>query len=175
MKGSAVCMAVSCCLLVGCATAVPPPDTAAVEPQTPLRDLCDSGRYHEAMRALPGAMRQWAAYTERTGRTCEGAAGYEYATTMMAVAIHGDADWGKILDDPDIPYAYKTEMVFEILETRLGKGAVYVGSRKYLLVPRLGVVDLGREMIRLPEEDGREHAPADRADPPVPQGAGTGG
>jgi len=42
-------------------------------------------------------------------------------------------------------------MVFEILEARLGKGAVYVGNEKNLVVPRFGPVNLGKDMIKLPE------------------------
>lgn len=97
-------------------------------------------------------MKQWEDYTDRTGETAEGAAGFEYSTTMATIAEKGDADWGRILDDPAIPYEYKVEMVFEILEARLGKGSVYVGNRDNLIVPRKGRIDLDREMIKLPDK-----------------------
>jgi hypothetical protein len=117
-----------------------------------LRELCASGKYHEAMRALPKVMQEWAEYTKRTGETVEGAAGYECGTTLTTIAEKGDGDWGKILDDPAIPYAYKVEMIFEILEARLGKGAVYVGNRDNLIVPRNRPANLDKEMVHLPEK-----------------------
>ena len=137
--------------VAGCCQTGPVPDTVK-EPDSPVRTLCEKGQYHAAMRALPKAMKQWAEYTQCTGETAEGAAGYEYSTTMFAIAEKGEKEWGKILDDPDVPYEYKTEMIFEILEARLGKGAVYVGNKDNFIVPRRRRVDLSREMIRLPEE-----------------------
>ena len=103
------------------------------------------------MRALPDVMDAWARYTAATGRTAEGTAGFEYATTMFTIAEKGDADWGKILADPKIPYVYKTEMIFEIVEARLGKGAVYLGNRTNIIMPRFERIDLDKEMIRLAE------------------------
>ena len=128
-----------------------PPGKAVMEPESPVRNLCEAGRYHEAMRALPDVMDAWARYTAAAGRTAEGAAGFEYATTMFSIAEKGDADWGKILDDPKIPYVYKTEMIFEIVEARLGKGAVYLGNSTNIIIPRFGRIDLDKEMIRLSE------------------------
>ena len=128
-----------------------PSGEAVMEPESPLRNLCDAGRYHEAMRAIPDVMDAWARYTAATGRTAEGAAGYVYTTTIFTIAQRGDADWGKILDDPEIPYIYKTEMIFEIVEARLGKGAVYLGNRTNIIIPRFGRIDLDKEMIRLAE------------------------
>jgi hypothetical protein len=104
------------------------------------------------MRALPTAMRQWDAYTKRTGETSEGAAGFEYSTTMFTIASKGDADWGRILDDPAIPYEYKVELLFEILEARLGKGSGCVGRKETLIVPRHSAAGLDKEKITLPEE-----------------------
>ena len=118
------------------------------QPETTMRALCEKGDYHTAMRELPKAMEQWTEYTKRTGNTAEGAAGFEYVTTMLAIAEKGDAHWGKILDDPEIPYKYKTEMIFEILETRLGKGAVYVEDKRNFIVPRLGLIDFNIERIQ---------------------------
>ena len=124
------------------------------EPESTVRMLCEKDDYYAAMRELPKAMDEWAEYTKRTGRTAEGAAGYLYVTTMAGIANNGDAFWGRILDDPEIPYAYKTEMIFEILEARLGKGAAYVGNRKNFIVPRLRLIDFDtEEKIRLPEQD----------------------
>ncbi|MCD6393550.1 MAG: hypothetical protein J7M40_08580 [Planctomycetes bacterium] len=128
-----------------------PSGEAVMEPESPLRNLCDAGRYHEAMRAIPDVMDAWARYTAATGRTAEGAAGYVYTTTIFTIAQRGDADWGKILDDPEIPYIYKTDMIFEIVEARLGKGAVYLGNRTNIIIPRFGRIDLDKEMIRLAE------------------------
>jgi hypothetical protein len=116
-------------LLAGCATV--PAVSVPQEPVSSVRELCEKGEYHA---------------------TAEGTAGYLYALTMFTIAEKGDAHWGKILDDPDIPYVYKTEMVFEILEARLGEGAVYVANRRNLIVPRMGVIDLDKEMIKLSEE-----------------------
>ncbi len=110
---------------------------APKEPESPVRMLCEKGKYHEAMRELPKAMVAWGEYTETTGRTAEGAAGYLYATTVFAIANKGDADWGKILDDSDIPYNYKTEMICEIAEARLGKGASWSPYHtEVVIIPR---------------------------------------
>ncbi len=137
-------------LPVGCAT-VTSVSGVPREPESTVRMLCERGEYHAAMRELPKAMAEWEDYTKRTGRTGEGTAGFLYWTTMFATAQKGDAHWGKILDDPEIPYEYKTELIFEILEARLGKGAVYVGNKSNFIVPRTGPIDLDKEMIKLPE------------------------
>ncbi len=121
--------------IIGCAPASQK-TSEPMEPDLPTRELCDKGKYHEAMRALPSVMKQWEEYTERTGNTCEGAAGFDYCYTMCQIAIHGDADWGKILDDPDIPYEYKIEMISEILENRLGKDTTYFDDKGNMVVPR---------------------------------------
>ncbi len=128
----------------GAATAAPQPNDAR------LQAALTQGHYHLAMRELPPVMDQWAQYTRRSGETAEGAAGFTYGRTMDAIVAHGDSQWGAILDDPEIPYVYKTEMIFEILEARLGKGAVYMGNDKNLIVPRHGPIDL-KDMIRLPQ------------------------
>jgi hypothetical protein len=135
-------------VIAGCAT-VPPLAKSPQEPVSPVRGLCDRGKYLDAMRALPKAMTEWSKYTEKTARTAEGAAGFEYSTTLSAIANKGDSQWGAILDDPNIPYEYKTAMIFEILETRLGKGSVYVGNKSNLIVPRARRIDLAKEMIEL--------------------------
>ena len=123
-------------------------------PTESARDLMLQGKHHEAMRMLPGLMARWEAYTRATGHTQEGTAGFEHHTTLEGIANSGDAAWGAILDDPEIPYAYKVELVFEILEARLGKGAVYVADEHHLVVPRRRPIDLDTERMRLvPREE----------------------
>ena len=146
-------------LLAGCATL---PDTvdATAEPDSSVSALCDSGKYHECMRVLPKEMAAWAEYTKATGSTSEGAAGFLYSTTMFAIACKGDADWGRILDDPDIPYNYKTEMIFEIVEARLGKGASWSPYHTpVVIIPRSQSVDSWKDVNELLEhvlsEEGR--------------------
>jgi hypothetical protein len=56
------------------------------------------------------------------------------------------------LDDADIPHEDKTEMIFEILEARLGKGSVYLANEETIIVPRKRRIDLDKEMIKLPEK-----------------------
>ena len=125
-------------VLAACSTLTPGP-AEPDQPESPLRALCDAGQYHAAMRALPKVMDQWAEYTRRTGNTAEGAAGFEYATTLAEVAAKGDQHWGRILDDPEIPYEYKTSMIFEILELRLAKGGVWSPeNRDLIIIPRSG-------------------------------------
>jgi len=126
--------------------------------RTGVTDSPKQRDYHQEMRRLPEEMKIWAEYTKRTGSTAEGAAAYGYARTMGEIAIKGDADWGKILDDPDIPYKYKTDMIFEILETRLGKGAIYLGDYENLIVPRKAPADLSKERIKLPTKPERNKA-----------------
>lgn len=124
-------------VLSGCST-TPSSSTGAQQPDSPLRALCDAGDYHGAMRALPGVMEGWAEYTRHTGNTAEGAAGFELSTTLAQIAASGDADWGKILDDPEIPYECKTSMIFEILESRLARGSVWSPNRELIIMPQSG-------------------------------------
>lgn len=136
-------------VFAGCATVGSGPE-ASDQPESAVQALCDAGRYHEAMRRLPGEMAAWAEYTRRTGSTAEGAAGFLYATTMFRIAGKGDADWGKILDDPGIPYRYKTDLLFEIAEARLGKGAAWSPSHtRVVIIPRENAVNAWKEVTRL--------------------------
>jgi hypothetical protein len=114
------------------------------------RQQLEAGRFHAAMRLLPDADRQWQAYTARTGRTEEGAGTLLHSRVMAAVAKTGDAEWGLILDDRTIPHRYKTEMLFEIVESRLGKGSVYLANTQTIVIPRNSPIDL-RQMIQWPE------------------------
>jgi hypothetical protein len=130
---------------------------AIAEPETSTRSFLDRGDYHGALKILPKVMEQWAEYTGITGRTAEGAAAFEHAHTFSRIASEGDAYWGTMLDDPEIPYEYKTKMIFSILEERLGKGAVYRAGEDNLIVPRKGRIDLNIDRIGLPgKETGRE-------------------
>ncbi len=137
--------------LAGCAASGSEPTLVQPPASGLLRELCDKGDYHAAMRELPKVMAQWDEFTKRTGRTCEGIAGFLYVRTMPKIAEKGDLHWGKILDDPDIPYVYKTEMIFGILEARLGKGAVYLANKQNFIVPRFRPIDLDKEKITLPQ------------------------
>ncbi len=136
----------------GCRTIPQTTGEAPFERYEKVCALTDKGEYQAAMRLLPEAMREWERHTRETGKSHEGAAGFLYGHVMDAVASKGDAYWGRILDDPEIPYVYKTEMVFEILEIRLGKGAVYVGNESNFIVPRKGLIDLDKEMIKLQDQ-----------------------
>ncbi len=149
MKRRLIIAVFAAVLLGGCATAPPVADVPG-QLKSSVRELCDGGMYHEAMRRLPGEMATWAEYTKRTGNTAEGAAGYLYSTTMFSIAEKGDDDWGKILDDPDIPYRYKTEMIFEILEARLGKGAAWSPwHTDVVIIPRADAVKSWNEVNEL--------------------------
>ena len=116
-----------------------------------VRNLLDEGRFHEALRRLPQAEAQWSEEMQRAGHSFEGASAYLYSSVMFTIAAAGDSDWGKILDDPDIRYDYKTDLLFEILEERLGKGAVYAGNDENYVVPASGPIDLDTESLRLVE------------------------
>lgn len=152
--------------LTGCTTVTPVSDGPS-EPESPVRALCDNGKYHEAMRELPKAMAVWGEYTKRTGRTAEGAAGYLYATTMFTIASKGDTDWGKILDDPDIPYNYKTKMIFEIAEARLGKGASWSPYHtEVVIIPRSKQASSWKELNALLRKVLSEQGAAADADKP---------
>ena len=73
------------------------------------------------------------------------------------IANFGDGDWGKILDDPAIPYRRKVNLVAYILETRLGKGAVYLGNKQNYIVPINRAIDFDKEeRIRLASDLARE-------------------
>ncbi len=92
-------------------------------------------------------MAEWAEYTRRTGSTSEGATGLLYSNTMGCIAGKGDADWGRILDDPDIPYRYKAELIFEICETRLGKGSAWSPwHTPVVIIPRNDNVDRWKDV-----------------------------
>ena len=164
MKWAAQCAAIL--LLGGCSTMVDPAG-APSWPASSVGALCAAGRFHEAMKVLPTEMAAWAEYTKRTGSTAEGTAGYLYATTMAQIANKGDVDWGRILDDPDIPYDYKTAMIFEVAEARLGKGASWSPERGGVaIIPRSGRADSWEDIYSLLREVLRE--PGDTADADKP-------
>lgn len=135
---------ISCIVLIfftGCASSFPAPNSLS-EPDSKIISLLETGNYNEAMRQLPAEMKAWAEYTKDTGNSQEGAAGFIYPTTIGRIAATGDSDWGKIIDDPDIPYEYKTELIYEILETRLGKGAAWSPwHTDVVIVPRTNTID----------------------------------
>ncbi len=136
-------------LLVSCASLISADDHPK-EPDSVIAGLLRAHKYHEAMRELPKEMDAWTAYTEKTGHTSEGAAGYIYSTTMFRIASDGDPDWGKILDDTEIPYHYKTKLIFEIVEARLGRGAVWAPRHiSVVIIPQNNVVDSWDEVSQL--------------------------
>ncbi|MDJ0682067.1 MAG: hypothetical protein QNJ18_19675 [Xenococcaceae cyanobacterium MO_167.B52] len=136
-------------LLVSCASLISADDHPK-EPDSVIAGLLRAHKYHEAMRELPKEMNAWTVYTEETGRTSEGAAGYIYSTTMFRIASEGDSDWGKILDDSNIPYPYKTRLIFEIVEARLGKGAVWAPwHTPIVIIPQSNAVDSWDEVNQL--------------------------
>ena len=149
---------------VGCVSLPDEPEGAAIEPDVKSTDLCKVGKYHEAMRELPKEMAAWAEYTRRTGNTSEGAAGLLHYHTMSAVASMGDKDWGKILDDPKIPFEYKTDLIFEIVEARLGKGAIFSSYKTDMIyLPRTGVENSWDEVFkRLRKEIEAENSGSDK-------------
>ena len=112
-------------------------------------DHLAKGRYHLAMLELHTHMLVAEEESKRTGHSVAVHEGGAYANTLLTIASIGDAYWGQILDDPDIPYSYKIDLVFEILEFRLGKGAIYAGNSQNYIVPRKRRIDLEKEMIDL--------------------------
>ena len=144
MKRKTFALLTVCVLLAGCRTV--PVDGF----QQGHRHL-EKKEFHAAMRSLPEAMAEAERKASRTGHSVNVHSGSIDAHTFEEVAFRGDQDWGRILDDPEIPYEYKTAMVFEILELRLGKGAVYSGNHSNFIVPRFGPIDLDKGMIKLPE------------------------
>jgi hypothetical protein len=80
--------------------------------------------------------------------------------TLQFTADRGDAHWGSILDDPDIPYRCKTGLLFAIIEARLGKGSVYSEDADHYVVPTSGPVDLDEHWKRLRTSPGSEPAHA---------------
>ncbi len=144
MKREAFALLTVCILLAGCRT-------HPVDVFQQVHRHLEKEEYHAAMRSLPRAMAEAESEARRTGHGVNVHSGSIDAHTFYEVAFRGEQDWGKILDDPGIPYAYKTEMIFEILEIKLGKGAVYVGNHRNFIVPRSGPINLRKEMIKLPE------------------------
>lgn len=138
-------------VVTGCATHQPMTG-APQQPESQIVELLRAHKYHEAMRALPAEMEAWANYTEQTGRTAEGAAGYLYTTTMFRVAAKGDSDWGAILDDSDIPYRYKTDMLFEIAEARLGRGSAWSSDADFIIIPQTETMNSWDEINRMLRE-----------------------
>lgn len=115
-----------------------------------IGSLRKAGRYCEAFKLLPEMQSAWDAYTRRTGDTAEGTAGYVSSDTFMQICVHGDAHWGKILDDPDIPYDYKTELISEIANYRLGKGASWSPwHTEVVIIPRSKGADSWKEINAL--------------------------
>ncbi len=119
---------------------------------TRIRNKLDARNFHGALRLLPREAMLWDRLIEKTGRSYEGAQGFLHGSVMGQTASFGDLHWGMVLDDPDIPHAYKVAMVFEILEARLGRGSVYYGNRDNLIVPVPRRLDFEQDhKFRLPE------------------------
>jgi hypothetical protein len=116
------------------------------------RTLAENGEFHSALRSLTEDLTKWDRCIATSGNTNEGARSFLRTRVLDLVSRNGDAEWGAILDDAQIPYRVKTDMLFEILEDRLGKGAVYLGNEENIIVPRSRPANLEREMIRLPEK-----------------------
>lgn len=142
--------------LVGCSTSRVSVRAQPLSPQ----DWCRTGNYHAAMRALPEEMERWARHEEQTGETAEGAGGYAYAFTLSQIAERGEADWGKIFDDPEIPHAYKASLLFEIAEARLGKGSAWMPwHTPVIVIPRNGAAGSWAEVNELLKQALREREP----------------
>jgi len=116
------------------------------------RTRAERGEFHAAMQLLPADLRKWDECVANTGSSHEGARSFLKFHVIDLVSTKGDAEWGAILDDANIPYGNKTEMVFEILEARLGKGSVYLANEETIVIPRKHRIDLDKEMIKLPEK-----------------------
>jgi hypothetical protein len=116
------------------------------------RAFAEKRQFQPAMRALSEDLAKWDRCIASTRNNFEGARELLRARVLDLVSQNGDAQWGAILDDARIPYRIKTDMLFEILEHRLGKGAVYLANEETIIVPRNRPVDLDREMIRLPKK-----------------------
>ena len=144
MKRQTFALLTVCILFAGCRT-------LPVDAFHQVHRHLEKKEYHAAMRSLPKAMAEAEREARRTGHSVNVHSGSIDAHTFYEVAFRGDQDWGRILDDPEIPHGYKTAMVFEILELRLGKGAVYSGNHSNFIVPRSGPIDLDKDMIKLPE------------------------
>ena len=114
------------------------------------RALAEKGEFYASIRSLPDDIAKWDRCIAVTGRSFEGSRGYLRSHVLDLVSLNGDAEWGKIWDDPKIAYRMKTDILFEILEARLGKGSVFLGNDETIIVPRNRPINLDREMIRLP-------------------------
>ncbi len=132
--------------------------TPNIQQKSPVytHDLLEQGRYLEAIQLLPQRMNEWHIREKEIGHSFEGAAGFEYHKVMQMIAEKGARDWGRILEDPEIPYEYKTDLIFEILESKLGKGAIYLGNSNNWIVPRYAPIDLNTQMISFPESEDRQ-------------------
>ena len=124
-----------------------------------IRNCLDAHDYHGAIRLLPREATIWGKLMKKTGKSYEGAHGFLHGLVMGHTAAYGDSQWGKIIDDSEIPYRYKTLLISSVLEERLGKGSVYWGNKDNLIVPLLRRLDFDKEeMFRLPDGISRETA-----------------
>ena len=148
-------LAVVIVLAAGCGSTVLVPGQ---DPGPAVHALLTRGDYHAAMRLLPAAMAEYEREARRRGHSVAVISGSLGVHTLYFIAEKGDAHWGSILDDPDISYPYKTGLLFNIIEARLGKGAVYVGDADHYVVPTSGPVDLDEHWKRLRTSPGSEPA-----------------
>lgn len=142
-----VYLAASLTLGVGCSTG-----SHIYDPHSAVRALLAKGDYHGALILLPEAMAESRREAAATGHSFAVMSGSLDAHTLQSIAARGDIHWGRILDDPDIPHHYKTGLLFEIVETRLGKGSVYAPDNDHFVVPVSGPVDLDELWERLGSE-----------------------
>jgi hypothetical protein len=130
---------VSLLLLAGCGSAVLVPER---DLGSEVRARLVEGDYRAALRLLPAAMAECEREADRTGHSVAVLSGSLDAFVLQTIAVEGEADWGAILDDPGIPHRYKTGLLFEIIESRLGKGSVYAEGEDRYVVPVESPVDL---------------------------------
>ncbi len=142
----------------GCGSTVLVPER---DPGPTVCGLLEKGDYHAAMRLLPATMAEYEREAERTGHSFGVISGSLSLHALEFIAEEGDAHWGSIFDDPDIPHQYKTGLLSTIIEIRLGKGSIYMedGADHYV-VPMSGPVDLDKHWERLGGNPGSEHARA---------------
>jgi hypothetical protein len=119
-----------------------------------VRALLEEGDYHGAMKLLPEAMAESEREAAASGHSVAVMSGSLDAHVLQSIAESGDAHWGRILDDPDIPHHYKTGLLFDIIESRLGKGSVYEGGGGRYVVPASGPVDLDKPLPAFHESPG---------------------
>jgi hypothetical protein len=105
------------------------------DPKTEIKELIDKKCFYQALKAMPEAMLYFDKEQKEISFGVKDLPNLNNSNIFSLIANAGEKDWGKILDDPDIPYEQKTNLLYEIIKCKLGKGSIYLYNSKNYILP----------------------------------------